>query len=597
MFSSKPVDALLEQLAKPELSLADVIRLTAELERSVESEPPPIRVGISASITADLVGTYLKRQLLLRGCASKITFGDYDSHHDNMSRFAAEGIECAVIAYLFDNLAPVFESSLLASAIQDVAAHRLRFENALHLALRAAEGIRQVIILDLHSMSRPSASLHSDGIETALADFNQSLYSIASQYTNVRVISSARALAAVGWDHAINLRNHHRYRAPYTTQFCDELSSHIARTIVGHQRIYKALVLDCDNTLWGGIIGEDMLDGIKLAPDEYPGVMYFQAQQVFAELQARGVVLCLCSKNNAADVDEVFERHRHMVLRREKIVASRVNWDEKSTNIQSLAQELNIGLDAMIFLDDSPFECEAVRSALPSVLVLQVPRSIHEYPALLDRLRHECLAGVDRVEGAEKTEQYRRRSLARQDEALFASQDEYLASLSIRTVIVRNEESRAARIAELSRKSNQFNVTTQRYSEADIRSLMESPASDVYSVHVSDRFGDSGLTGIVIVRHDGTRSSIDTFLMSCRVLGRGIESAIWPTLLAALVSRGCTELTATYRPTSKNAQVADFFDRLGFNHVAAGAAQHEYHCDLDSFVLPESPHIEIVHVF
>jgi FkbH-like protein len=250
----------------------------------------------------------------------------------------------------------------------------------------------------------------------------------------------------------------------------------------------------------------------------------------------------------------------------------------------------------MVFLDDSPFECEAVRGQLPMVRTIQVPARVHEYPTVLHQLKELFLAGGISAESAAKTEQYRVRALAEDERARFASQEEYLASLGLRVEVRRNEQAAIPRIAELTQKSNQFNLTTRRYTEAQIRELMASSDAEVFSIHVRDKFGDSGLTGVAILRYQGSAVSVDSFLLSCRVIGRGVEFSVWNGLLEHAATRGAHKLEAEYLATAKNDQVKDFFDRVGLVPEVVDAKRCTYAADLASLRVPPTPHIEVKHV-
>jgi FkbH-like protein len=305
------------------------------------------------------------------------------------------------------------------------------------------------------------------------------------------------------------------------------------------------------------------------------------------------VLLCLCSKNNPEDVDEVLDKHPDTVLRREHIAARRVNWNDKVSNLQAIAGELNIGLDSLVFIDDSDFECNAVRSALPAVRVFQVPKTLSDYPRLLGEIRELFLAGGISAESRSKTAQYRQRQEAAESSAQFETNEQYLASLDLQVQLTRDDMASLARISELTLKSNQFNLTTLRQSPAEIRQRIDSDAGTVYSLGVSDRFGNAGLTGVVLATWQGETARIDAFLMSCRVIGRGVEFCFWPELIEDARRRGCRFIEAEYRPTAKNAQVADFYDRLGLPLVAEDNGARCYRAALDGFSPPPIDWIKV----
>ncbi len=330
----------------------------------------------------------------------------------------------------------------------------------------------------------------------------------------------------------------------------------------------KVLVLDADNTLWGGIIGEDGPDGIALGP-EYPGNAFVDFQRRVLDFQQRGLILAMCSKNNPADVDQVLQGHPHQILRDKHFAARRVNWLPKADNLLSLAEELNLGLDAFIFVDDSDHECAAVRQRLPMVEVIQVPKRPTDIPGCLDSVaRLELLALT--AEDLSKTEMYaqerqRRAFSAQLERQGTSSAGEYLASLQMRMQLAVSPKSHMARLSQLSKKTNQFNLTTRRYDEHQIRAFVDSEDWLVADFSLADIFGDSGLVGLAIWHLTSPDSAdLDTFLMSCRVIGREAESAFLQAQLRILVARGVRWVVADYLPTAKNELVRNFLTTQGF---------------------------------
>jgi FkbH-like protein len=590
-------------LASRTLDLGAVTRLVTTLERAA-APGPAVTIGLSGNVTIDLLGTYLRRHALLAGRTARILPGTFGDHLGNARRFAVQGADAMLILTHLDAVLPAFEARLPLLGREEMQASADRLRDELVIALEAARPIRTVIVGLVHRVSPRPVGAVADAVDDAVAAFNAEVAAAVASFENVQLLSTASIVEQLGTERSHDARSWVRFRAPYAPAFHDRLAEQAHRLTRDFGAGYrKAIALDCDNTLWGGILGEDLVAGIALGPHGHPGSVYWQVQHQLLALQRRGVLLCLCSKNNPTDVDVVLASHPEMVLRDEHIVARRVNWAPKPDNLRSLAGELNIGLDALVFVDDSPFECEAVRSQLPEVRTVQVPASIAEYPRLVADIADlfgPPEAGVG-AGTADKTEQYRVRAQAAAERARFATQAEYLASLGIWVGIRRNDAASAPRIAELTQKSNQFNLTTRRYSVAEIRALMASGSADVYSIEVADRFGDSGLTGVVITRTDvaePTVVAIDSFLMSCRILGRDIELSPWPDLLTAARERGCTTLRAEYLPTAKNAQVRDFWDRVGLSLGGEDSdGRRMYQADLDDLAtrhLPaRPPHMEV----
>jgi FkbH-like protein len=329
-------------------------------------------------------------------------------------------------------------------------------------------------------------------------------------------------------------------------------------------RSAKCLVLDLDNTLWGGVVGDDGADGIVLGQGSAAGEAYAAFQRHVRELARRGVLLAVCSKNDEANALEPFERHPGMVLRRDDIACFLANWDDKATNLRRIAAALNIGLDALVFVDDNPAERDLVRRELPMVAVPEVTDDPESCIA--------ALADGGYFEAVALTEEDRRRTALYAGNRARAAQagqatdlDAYLRGLEMRLLWRRFDAAGLARIVQLINKSNQFNLTTRRYGEPDVRAVMEDPRALGLQLRLTDRFGDNGVIAIVIGRLDGAGAlEIDTWLMSCRVLGREVEPATLNLLAAQAAALGARRLVGRYLPTKKNAMVQDHYARLGF---------------------------------
>ena len=325
----------------------------------------------------------------------------------------------------------------------------------------------------------------------------------------------------------------------------------------------KCLVLDLDNTLWGGVLGEDGIEGIKLGGD-YPGKAFHYFQEALLELSRSGVILAVCSKNNEADVLEAWEKNPFMVLKKDDFATWRINWMDKATNIKDMADELNIGLDSFVFVDDNPTERELVRQALPMVEVPDFPAQPYELPVFFKTVvekffRVYSVTGEDK----KKTEQYKANAQRAQAQRSFVDFDSFLESLDIQITIETATEFNIPRIAQMTQKTNQFNLTTKRYTDADVRTFLQN-GWRIWCISVADKFGDNGITGCIMVNGD----TIDTFLLSCRILGKGIEIAFMKRILSLLKESGIETVKAEYLPTAKNVQVKDFYDRCGFPCVS-----------------------------
>lgn len=378
----------------------------------------------------------------------------------------------------------------------------------------------------------------------------------------------------IGRQRFFDLRYWYASRFPFSAEAAREF----ARQVVAVGVLIKAprakvLVLDADNTLWGGIIGEDGFDGIALGP-EYPGNAYVEFQRRVLDFQQRGLILAMCSKNNAADVDQVLADHPHQILRDGHFAARRVNWLPKPDNLVSLAQELNLGLESFIFVDDSDHECAAVRHALPMVEVVQVPKRPVDVPGCLDavtRLEVLSLTNEDRAKTALYAQERQRRELMAQAATSDGAGSSHLQRLQMKMHISLAAASHVPRLSQLSKKTNQFNLCTRRYEEHALRAMLQDPKWLVADFSLADVFGDSGIVGLALwsIPRPGV-AELDTFLMSCRVIGREAEGAFLHALLRLLAERGVHEVVADYLPTPKNDLVRLFLPSQGFERANDG---------------------------
>lgn len=329
----------------------------------------------------------------------------------------------------------------------------------------------------------------------------------------------------------------------------------------------KCLVLDLDNTLWGGVVGEAGLDGISLSSVK-EGSQFYLFQRQLKRLKEMGVLLTICSKNNPEDAKEVFNNHPAMILKEKDFVLMKINWKPKPENISELAQELNIGLDSMVFIDDSEFERESVKSQLPDVIVPEMPKDTTKLPDwFLDIQRKYFLFVSVTEEDANKTEMYQSQAQREQLQKLSTNLEEYLSSLQMKQKIWLVSEEDIVRAAQLTQKTNQFNLTTRRYTEFDIRRMIESDDYLVLMSSMEDKFGDNGKIALMIVEKNGRRARIDAFLMSCRVMGRYVENQFVDYMESMLANMGVEEIEAEYITTKKSAPVKDFWDSLGYKRV------------------------------
>ncbi len=413
-------------------------------------------------------------------------------------------------------------------------------------------------------------------------EFNRRLTQQARQ--DSRLLLDVNALAGmVGYAAWSAGRYWYAAKYPFATGMIPLYADNVMRILAAQMgRSRRVLVLDLDNTMWGGVVGDDGIEGLALGNGSALGEAHWALQRMALSLKERGILLCVSSKNDEAIALDAFRNHPEMALKEDDIVAFRVNWDDKAANIKAIADAIDLGLDSFVFLDDNPAERKRVRDALPSVAVPELPEDPSEWLAVFQAagyFEQAAFSKEDRLRaGFYKANALRAAQLER-----IGDHDDYLRSLAMTLSIAPFDDTGRKRIAQLISKSNQFNLTTRRYSEAEIAALQSD--SDVFTLQarLEDIFGDNGMISTVICRQTGQCWEVDSWIMSCRVLGRRVEEAILQYLVGQARLKGITEIIGRYIPTAKNGLVRDHFSRLGFVQTASENGETTWQLAIGSY--------------
>lgn len=425
-------------------------------------------------------------------------------------------------------------------------------------------------------------------------DLNLELLRRYRDERQICILDLDRLVLAHGAEHAMNDRFYHVAKMPWTESFTARLAEELTRCAVAARgTARKCLVVDLDNTLWGGVTGEDGAHALEIGSGTPAGEAYSEFQQTLKGLQARGVLLAICSKNNIEDVDEAFRAHPDMPLGRDDFVAERINWDLKPANIGAIADELNIGLDAIAFVDDNPVERELVRGALPEVAVIDLPSDPADYASALKRqpiFDRLDVTADDRAKTGQYVQQARRRRFERSAGDLSS----HLVELQTQLIVRPARPSDIARAHQLFTKTNQFNITTRRYTLPEVERFIEDDGYDLCIARLRDRFGDMGVIALYLMHRNGDAAELDSFIMSCRALGRNAETAVMNRLKMCYAS-GVDRITACFIPTAKNAPAATFLPQQGFSLIAEERdGTQRYELDPRAAAVIDCPHITIV---
>lgn len=417
----------------------------------------------------------------------------------------------------------------------------------------------------------PPSPLMEWGSETAY-DYKQMenrLYQGLQELNGVCPVASSEILNLYPVTDYYDFHSDKMGNIPYKQIFFDSLGTVIARKIYSAKSLpYKVIVLDCDQTLWKGVCGEDGAEGIIVDPYRK------QLQEFVLEQQSSGMLLCLCSKNNEDDVNEALKRP-DMLIKPEHIAASRINWERKSENLESLARELQLGLDSFIFIDDNPIECMEVKARCPEILTLCLPENDENIPLYLkniwafDRIK-TTVADRNRTE---LVKQNIERNKFRQE---IMSYEDFINGLELNVSISPLGDKELARAAQLTHRVNQFTFTTFRRSEAELKKISGEENVSCFTVNASDRFGDYGMVGLAVCRQQGTKLSVDSFLLSCRALGKGVEYKMLAMLGELAAEKGLDCVEAIFVPTSKNQPAGQFLSLIGEEYLTVSAENKVY---------------------
>lgn len=576
----------------------------ADLLDSVDvASLPGFRLAILRSFTIEPLVEVLKVKCFLEGVRVELFLSEFDQYQqeliDPTSRLYQFKPDVTFVAVRLEDLCPTLfnEYARLTPAERTGLRGELLQAIAGWIDCLGRHGAGNVLLSNFLVPMEGAQGLYdtqvSDGQVSVIRALNAELVALRDRFPQLALFDLELLAGNVGkrtfCDPVQWYRMSNPYRLSAYPAYGEYLLRHL-RALHGRQR--KCLVLDLDDTLWGGMAGEEGMAGVTLS-DTYPGNCFREFQQAILRLHDRGVILAVNSKNNPEDALEVIRHHPHMILREEHWSAIRINWKDKAENLYDIARELNLGLDALVFMDDSAAECERVRQACPEVLVVQLPKSWHAYRATVEGLScfdQLSITAEDRLRGALYHGQAKRQALASQARTL----EEFYTSLRMHGKMFRNESAHVPRIAQMTQKTNQFNLTTRRYQESEIVQFMRQGI--VYSLQIQDQFGDNGIVATAIVApRDEAEWHIDTFLMSCRVIMRTIEECLLAQIVADARTQGAQRLVSRFVPTTKNRMVETFYGKRGFTvRARQGSGETAYVLDLAQGTLPHpSPWVTI----
>jgi len=572
----------------------DLQRLAAPHLQDSVRELPAVRLRLTGFSTTQLFGDPLTLAFAAAGWQGSISQAEYGTAFTELSNPTQEH-DAVILVSDLAGFAPLDWRNP-----PEEEAQRLNERvDLLGSALTAfAERSQAPLLINtIPCASAPGAGLldgwHATGIRHIIEQINRRIFEVAAASANVIAVDSDIALAELPVARYVDHKLWYYGRMAYSADATRALArafAHAWQLLRGGP--IKVLAIDFDNTLWGGVYGDDGVERLQCGHD-FPGNAFRALQQECLRLRSQGILLVALSKNNE-DAMTVFERHPEMVLKRTDFAATSVNWNPKPQNIRQLAAELNVGLDSFLFIDDSPQERDAMRRACPEVRVPEMPADPAERPHWLRRQVATWPVRLTGEDGARQSYYAAARS-ATEWKASASNHADFLRGLEQKLVVSPLDASTVARIAQMHQRTNQFNLTTLRSTEAEIAAVAADGASGlVLHGRVSDRFGDHGIVITAVSDISGSDAVLRSFLMSCRVIGREVERAFLGEVLKSLASRGVSRVFGSYIPTAKNALVRNFYKSCGFAEVEGGdGAASRWVFEISGTEFPGSPFVKI----
>lgn len=546
------------------LKYSEILKINTKLGSDINSNS--YNISVLSNITINQIKEILEYVLRNENINVNVRIGDFDNIVQDSIKYKNSNV--VIIFWELCNIIDGLQYRIELFDDDQFNAILEKTKSEIDLALKNLNKTSLVLFNKFTSIPFSSLNIRKSNLEKFADQLNK--YLEDKIQSNVKLVALEKVIASVGVEKSLDLRYYYSSKALYTIDFFKAYAEYVKSYIMSaNGKAKKALIFDCDNTLWKGILGEDGFDNIEMSLRTKDGAIFSEIQSIVLALNKQGILIGLCSKNNYADINEVIKLHPDMRLRDRYITIKKINWSDKVTNLLEIAKELNIGLDSLVFIDDSSFEVNLIKEQLPEVTVLQVPERLYEYPKMLRENIGLFYNLSYTKEDKKKIEMYRQQIHRGNAKKKFSDIEGYLASLELKLTIFEDDESIIPRTSQMSQKTNQFNLTTKRYTKGDIRNFITADDSKVFSFSVSDKFGDSGVTGLCIISFDEKSqiANIDTFLMSCRIIGRNIEYAFIDYLMNFISKNKIKIITARYIKTNKNEQVIEFYETCSFSLI------------------------------
>jgi FkbH-like protein len=574
-----------------ELKFHEILLENKKLEDKL-AHLPPYRISVLSNTVNNQLKDILELSIRSHAINAQVNFGNYDNIIQDASKYKADNL--IIVFWEISNIIEGFQYKINSLTDQDFNEIINKIKSEINMLSEILKNSSLVIFNLFTSLPFNFLSLKKNRLDDICLILNN--YISENLPSNFIKIDLIKIFAQLSIGKAIDSRNYCLFKIPYTIDFYKAYSEFICPVILSVQgKTKKVLVMDCDNTLWKGIVGEDGFDSVQMSEFNKEGAVFREIQHLIVEIQKEGVLIGLCSKNNQEDVDEILTNHPDMIIRENHITIKKINWSDKAVNLQNIANELNLGLDSIVFVDDSAFEINFINEKLPQVTTIQVPQNIFEYPAIMRKAANLFYSFSKTKEDLNRGEMYKQQIERENAKSKYENIEDYLKSLNLLIEVYINPVKLVSRISQITQKTNQFNLTTKRYTEEDITSFMKNKKYEVIAINVKDKYGDNGITGLAIIKYEKEEAEIDTLLMSCRIIGRNIEYKFLDIIVKKIKEKKSKNIKACFIKSNKNQQVCDFYDKCNFLQTNADTDTKYYSVKTDDYKQSTINYIQVTY--
>ena len=565
-----------------ERTLIEVLKENNEFKKSINSKlKKPITISLLSNNIINQIQPVLENWAYSIDLTPIINFGEFDNIVQDSNIYSSSDV--VIIFWELNNIVDGFQYSSTKLTANQIKEYLEKVKTEIKFCINSLSKTSLVLFNNFSSNPFSLNNSQTDNYEKIGLELNNFVNKILPD--NFKLVNIDKIISCISIEKSYNMRNFYTSKSPYSFDFFSNYLNYISPILsakIGATK--KVLVLDCDNTLWGGILGEDGINGVKCDDMSGAGKVFYEIQELIVQLIKKGVIVCLNSKNNLKDVEEVFNK-KSMPLNYDDIIIKKVNWVNKASNLIDISNELNVGIESLVFIDDSDFEINLIKESLPTVKTMQVPKDIYKYPLEFRKLTNVFTRLNSSKEDKLKTQMYKDELKRNDTKNTYKNINEYITSLNLKMSISINDLEIIERISQMTQKTNQFNATTIRLTKNEVNDFIKSINNFVLSFTLSDKFGKFGVSGCAFIEVIGEDAFVRNILLSCRVLGRTSEDVFVKEIFIFLKKLNIKTCYFDYIKSPKNSQVRSFFNKMSFKLVKDNAKSDLYSLDLEKYII------------